>query len=165
MRRRRGYKGRNAIYGRYYLKCDACNGKRYKDETLEVKFRDKNIADILDLTVDEAIAFFLNGDEGQLERRIVEKIKPLQDVGLGYLRLGQPSNTLSGGEAQRIKLAYFLSKGDISNPLFFIFDEPTTGLHVHDVGKLLNSFYALIEQGHTVWLWNTMPKLLNRPTG
>jgi excinuclease ABC subunit A len=133
-----------------YLKCDACNGKRYKDETLEVKFRDKNIADILDLTVDEAIAFFLNGDEGQLERRIVEKIKPLQDVGLGYLRLGQPSNTLSGGEAQRIKLAYFLSKGDISNPLFFIFDEPTTGLHVHDVGKLLNSFYALIEQGHTV---------------
>ncbi len=133
-----------------YLKCDACNGKRYKDEALEVKYRNKNIADILDLTVDEAIDFFTNDDAGSLEKRIVEKIKPLQDVGLGYLRLGQPSNTLSGGEAQRIKLAYFLSKGDISTPLFFIFDEPTTGLHIHDVGKLLDSFNALIEQGHTV---------------
>ncbi len=133
-----------------YLKCDACGGKRYKEETLEVKYRDKNISEILELTVDEALEFFGAGDTGSLEKRIIEKIKPLQDVGLGYLRLGQPSNTLSGGEAQRIKLAFFLSKGDAATPLFFIFDEPTTGLHIHDTGKLLDSFNALIEQGHTV---------------
>ena len=134
-----------------YLKCDACNGKRYKEEILEVKYHDKNIADILDLTVNHAIAFFSEAKEhNTLEKRIVDKIKPLQEVGLGYLRLGQASNTLSGGEAQRIKLAYFLAKGNTGNPVLFIFDEPTTGLHIHDISKLLQSFNALIEQGHSI---------------
>jgi len=134
-----------------YLQCDACQGKRFKEEILEIKLHDKNISDILELTVDQAIDFFSGKCEnGNLEKRIVEKIQPLQDVGLGYLRLGQPSNTLSGGEAQRIKLAFFLSKGKVGLPVFFIFDEPTTGLHIHDISKLLQSFNALIEQGHTV---------------
>ncbi len=134
-----------------YLKCDACHGKRFKEEVLEVKYRDKTISDILDMTVDEAIAFF--GREKQnnhLEKKIIEKIKPLQETGLGYLRLGQSSNTLSGGEAQRIKLAYFLSKGQGAPPTLFIFDEPTTGLHIHDISKLLHAFHALIENGHSL---------------
>ena len=134
-----------------YLKCDACNGKRYKEEVLEVTCGGKNISDILDMTVDAALEFFAEEkSEELLAKKIMEKIKPLQDVGLGYLKLGQPSNTLSGGEAQRIKLAYFLSKGTSGQPVFFIFDEPTTGLHIHDIGKLLDAFNALIEQGHTV---------------
>ncbi len=134
-----------------YLKCDACNGKRYKEEVLEVTYGGKNISDVLDMTVDAALEFFAEENrEELLAKKIMEKIKPLQDIGLGYLKLGQPSNTLSGGEAQRIKLAYFLSKGTSGQPVFFIFDEPTTGLHIHDIGKLLDAFNALIEQGHTV---------------
>ncbi len=134
-----------------FLKCDACQGKRYKDEVLEVKYRNKNISDILQLTVDNAIDFFSQKKENNnIEKRIVDKIKPLQEVGLGYLQLGQASNTLSGGEAQRIKLAFFLAKGNSANPTLFIFDEPTTGLHIHDIAKLLMSFNALIEQGHTI---------------
>ncbi|MBN2614061.1 MAG: excinuclease ABC subunit UvrA [Bacteroidales bacterium] len=132
-----------------YLKCDACHGQRFKEEVLEVKYKGKTISDILELTVDEAIEFFGN-EKGSSEQKIVEKIKPLQETGLGYLRLGQSSNTLSGGEAQRIKLAFFLSKGAGNSPTLFIFDEPTTGLHIHDISKLLHAFNALIENGHTV---------------
>ncbi len=134
-----------------YLKCDACNGKRFKDEVLEVKYRDKTISDILELTVDDAIEFFGEAKKNNtLEKKIIEKIRPLQETGLGYLRLGQSSNTLSGGEAQRIKLAFFLSKGQNAAPTLFIFDEPTTGLHIHDISKLLKSFNALIENGHSI---------------
>ncbi len=132
-----------------YLKCDVCNGKRFKEEVLEITYKNKSISDILDLTVDEAVDFF-SQESHNLENRIVEKIKPLQDTGLGYLKLGQSSSTLSGGEAQRIKLAYFLSKGAGVNSTLFIFDEPTTGLHIHDISKLLKSFNALIENGHSI---------------
>ena len=129
-----------------HLLCDECKGNRFKDEILEIKFSDKNISDILDLTVDEALTFFTkNGEE-----RINKKIQPLQDVGLGYVKLGQSSSTLSGGEAQRIKLASFLSKGENSEKIIFIFDEPTTGLHFHDINKLLTSFNELIKKGHSV---------------
>jgi excinuclease ABC subunit A len=133
------------------LTCEACGGKRFKDEVLDVKFQDKDIVDILEMTVVQAIDFF-----GQAHthlstcRRIVEKLKPLNDVGLGYLELGQSSSTLSGGEAQRIKLAYFLTKGGMESPTLFIFDEPTTGLHFHDIRKLMDAFDALIEKGHTI---------------
>jgi len=134
-----------------HLTCDVCHGKRYKEEVLEVKYRDKNISDILNLTVLQAIEFFKGADKNSItEKKIAEKIQPLEDVGLGYLRLGQPSNTLSGGEAQRVKLAYFLSKGTVNTPTLFIFDEPTTGLHIHDISKLLKSMNALIEIGHSV---------------
>ena len=129
-----------------HLECEHCKGKRFKKEILEIKFAEKNIADILDLSVDEAIEFFASNNE----RKIALKLQPLQDVGLGYVKLGQSSNTLSGGEAQRIKLALFLSKGNTSEKTLFIFDEPTTGLHFHDINKLLNSFYALIEKGHSI---------------
>ena len=129
-----------------HLLCDECKGNRFKDEILEVKFSDKNISDILDLTVDEALTFFTkNGEE-----KINKKIQPLQDVGLGYVKLGQSSSTLSGGEAQRIKLASFLGKGENSEKIIFIFDEPTTGLHFHDINKLLTSFNELIKKGHSV---------------
>jgi excinuclease ABC subunit A len=127
-----------------HLPCEACNGKRFKSEVLEVTFNDKSISDILHLTVDEAMDFFKD------EKRISEKLKPLADVGLGYVQLGQSSSTLSGGEAQRIKLASFLQKGSGNNPTFFIFDEPTTGLHFHDIKKLLKSFEALLEKGHSL---------------
>jgi excinuclease ABC subunit A len=138
-----------------HLKCDVCHGKRYKDEVLEVKFYDKNIYDVLEMTVDDAIDFF---DESAKKdtafqaicHKINEKLLPLQEVGLGYVKLGQPSGTLSGGEAQRIKLASFLAKKNEQNHILFIFDEPTTGLHFHDVKKLLKSFNALINQGHSV---------------
>ncbi len=129
-----------------YLKCDNCNGKRFKKETLDIKFSNQNISDILNMTIDEAIDFFKENDTS----KIVEKLSPLQKVGLGYVQLGQSSNTLSGGEAQRIKLAFFLSKGNKSEKTLFIFDEPTTGLHFHDINKLLNSFYALIDNGHSI---------------
>ena len=129
-----------------HLECEHCKGRRFKKEILEIKFAEKNIADILDLSVDEAIEFFASNNE----RKIALKLQPLQDVGLGYAKLGQSSNTLSGGEAQRIKLALFLSKGNTSEKTLFIFDEPTTGLHFHDINKLLNSFYALIEKGHSI---------------
>jgi excinuclease ABC subunit A len=134
-----------------YLKCDACQGKRFKEEVLEIKYEGKTISDILELTVDEAIEFFTEaGQNRSLEKKIIDKIRPLQETGLGYLRLGQSSNTLSGGEAQRIKLAYFLSKGAGAPPTLFIFDEPTTGLHIHDISKLLHAFQALIENGHSL---------------
>ncbi|UYW01115.1 excinuclease ABC subunit UvrA [Flavobacterium agricola] len=129
-----------------HLECDACNGKRFKKEILEVQFDGHNINDILNLTVDDAITFFTKNDL----TKIVNKIKPLQDVGLGYVKLGQSSSTLSGGEAQRIKLATFLTHGLTKEKVLFIFDEPTTGLHFHDIKKLLQSFNALIEKGHSV---------------
>lgn len=127
-----------------HLICESCNGKRFKEEVLEVKYKDKNIFDILELSVDEAIDFFY--DETSIKRAI----QPLTDVGLGYVKLGQSSNTLSGGEAQRVKLASFLGKGKGKGKILFIFDEPTTGLHFHDIKKLLTSFNALIEQGHSI---------------
>ncbi|MAU72808.1 MAG: excinuclease ABC subunit A [Pseudozobellia sp.] len=129
-----------------HLECDTCGGKRFKKEILEVKFEDANIDDVLNMTIDDAIAFF----ESHKEKKIVSKLKPLQDVGLGYVTLGQSSSTLSGGEAQRIKLASFLVKGTTKDKALFIFDEPTTGLHFHDIKKLLKSFDALIEKGHSV---------------
>ena len=129
-----------------HLECDACKGKRFKKEVLEVNFYNKSIHDILHMTVDDAISFFkTNG-----EKKITTKLQPLQEVGLGYVQLGQSSSTLSGGEAQRIKLASFLIKGTSKEKTLFIFDEPTTGLHFHDINKLLKSFYALLDKGHTV---------------
>ena len=130
------------------LECEVCHGNRFKREILEVKFHGKNISDILHMTVDEAVEFF----HKHKEEKIVEKILPLQETGLGYVQLGQSSNTLSGGEAQRIKLASFLTKGQTSKNSLFIFDEPSTGLHFHDVKKLLKAFRALIEIGHTVFV-------------
>ena len=127
------------------LECESCHGKRFKSDTLEVKFQDKNIYDILEMTVNQAIEFFT--EHGQ--KKIVKKLTPLQDVGLGYIKLGQSSSTLSGGENQRVKLAYFLSV-EKTQPTIFVFDEPTTGLHFHDIKKLLEAFDALISRGHTI---------------
>ena len=127
-----------------HLLCEVCNGKRFKQEILEVQYKQKSISDVLDMTVDEAIDFFVE------KKDVVQRLKPLQDVGLGYVHLGQSSSTLSGGEAQRVKLASFLTKGVAKDPVLFIFDEPTTGLHFHDINKLLKAFNALIEIGHTV---------------
>jgi excinuclease ABC subunit A len=129
-----------------HLECETCKGKRFKKEVLEVTFADKNIDDILNLTIDDAITFF----ERNNQPKIRAKLQPLQDVGLGYVTLGQSSSTLSGGEAQRIKLASFLGKGVHKDKALFIFDEPTTGLHFHDIQKLLKSFNALIEIGHSI---------------
>ena len=129
-----------------HLECETCKGKRFKKEVLEVTFANKNIDDILNLTIDDAIAFF----EENKQPKIKTKLQPLQDVGLGYVTLGQSSSTLSGGEAQRIKLASFLGKGSTKEKALFIFDEPTTGLHFHDIKKLLKSFHALIENGHSI---------------
>jgi excinuclease ABC subunit A len=129
-----------------HLECEACNGKRFQKDVLEVQFEGKNIDDVLNMTIDDATSFFA---ENKLDK-IVRKLKPLQDVGLGYVQLGQSSSTLSGGEAQRIKLASFLVKGATKEKALFIFDEPTTGLHFHDIKKLLKSFNALIEKGHSV---------------
>ena len=127
-----------------HLTCEDCNGKRFKEAVLEVQYKGKNIYEVLEMSVDEAIAFFSE------EKNIVFAISPLQEVGLGYVKLGQSSSTLSGGEAQRVKLASFLGKGKASNKMLFIFDEPTTGLHFHDIHKLLKAFNALIEQGHSL---------------
>lgn len=132
------------------LECEACGGKRFKPEILEVKYKNLNISDLLDYTVDQAIEFFRQQKETSIIKRICEKLKPLQDVGLGYIKLGQPSNTLSGGESQRVKLAYFLSKETENEPALFIFDEPTTGLHFHDINKLLSALNALVEKGHSI---------------
>lgn len=129
-----------------HLECETCNGKRFKKEVLEVKFEDANIDDVLNMTIDDAVAFFDKNNQS----KIVTKLKPLQDVGLGYVTLGQSSSTLSGGEAQRIKLASFLVKGNTKDKALFIFDEPTTGLHFHDIKKLLKSFDALIAKGHSI---------------
>ena len=127
------------------LECESCHGKRFKPDTLEVRFHDANIYDVLEMTVDQAIEFF--GQHGQ--KKIVKKLIPLQDVGLGYIKLGQSSSTLSGGENQRVKLAYYLSM-EKADPTLFIFDEPTTGLHFHDIRKLLEAFDALIRRGHSI---------------
>jgi len=127
-----------------HLTCEVCGGKRFKEEVLEVHYRNKSIHDVLEMSVDDALEFFKD------EKDIIQKVKPLSDVGLGYIKLGQSSDTLSGGEAQRVKLASFLGKGKSLGKILFIFDEPTTGLHFHDIKKLLTSFRALIEQGHSV---------------
>ena len=133
------------------LVCEACNGKRFKDEVLQVKYHDKSIYDVLEMSIDEAIEFFGRyAGEDKINLRIIEKLKTLQDVGLGYVKLGQSSSTLSGGESQRVKLASFLLKENSAQPLLFIFDEPTTGLHFHDIRKLLRSFEALMQKGHTI---------------
>jgi excinuclease ABC subunit A len=128
------------------LHCETCNGKRFKKEVLEVTFDGKNIHDILTMTVDDSISFFT----ANKQNKIIQKLQPLQDVGLGYVQLGQSSSTLSGGEAQRIKLASFLVKGATKEKALFVFDEPTTGLHFHDIKKLLASFEALIDKGHSI---------------
>ena len=127
------------------LECESCHGKRFKKEILDVQFKEKNIYDILDMTVNQAIEFFTEHHQ----QKIVRKLIPLQDVGLGYIKLGQSSSTLSGGENQRVKLAYYLSI-EKTAPTIFVFDEPTTGLHFHDIRKLMESFDALINRGHTI---------------
>ena len=133
------------------LVCENCNGKRFKQDVLEVTFQNKNISELLEMTIDDAISFFEEGMRpGNTEKKIAARLKPLSDVGLGYVQLGQSSSTLSGGEAQRIKLATFLIKGTTEKKTLFIFDEPTTGLHFHDIKKLLYAFNALVEQGHSL---------------
>jgi excinuclease ABC subunit A len=127
-----------------HLPCESCKGKRFKSDILDVNYKGKNIADVLDLTVDEALVFF----KGQ--NSIIHRLQPLQDVGLGYIKLGQSSSSLSGGEAQRVKLASYLGKNQKDKEhLLFIFDEPTTGLHFHDIRKLLSAINALVDQGNT----------------
>ena len=127
------------------LECEACHGKRFKTDTLLVTYHDKNIHDVLEMTVNQAVEFFTEHNQP----KIVKKLRPLQDVGLGYVKLGQSSSTLSGGENQRVKLAYFLSI-EKASPTIFVFDEPTTGLHFHDIKKLLEAFDSLISRGHTI---------------
>lgn len=129
-----------------HLECEACHGKRFKKEVLEVNFEGKNIDDILSMTIDDALAFFKQYNQ----TKIATRLQPLQDVGLGYVQLGQSSSTLSGGEAQRIKLASFLLAGSTREKVLFVFDEPTTGLHFHDIKKLLTAFNALIDKGHSI---------------
>jgi len=138
------------------LQCEACHGTRFKDEILDVKFDEKNISDILNLTVNEALDFFRDNHQD----KIVQKLKPLQDVGLGYLQLGQSSSTLSGGEAQRVKLASFLVKGTSHDKTLFIFDEPSTGLHFHDINKLMISLQALVNLGHSVIVIEHQPDII-----
>ena len=130
------------------LVCEECKGRRFKSDVLDVSYKGKNIYDVLEMTVDEAIAFFGQGN-GATERRIVRRLQPLQDVGIGYVKLGQASSTLSGGENQRVKLASFLVQDDL-RPQFFIFDEPSTGLHTHDIKTLMHAIDAIIAKGHTV---------------
>ena len=130
----------------FFLTCESCKGKRFKQEVLEVEYKEKNISDILEMTVEDSMTFFND------KKQIISRLKPLNDVGLGYIRLGQSSNSLSGGEAQRVKLASFLGRGESSNQdhILFIFDEPTTGLHFHDINKLLHAINSLVDQGNTV---------------
>ncbi len=132
-----------------YLQCESCKGKRFKDEVLEICYKNKNIHQVLDMTVNEAIEFFHSEQKETANKKIIQALKPLVDVGLGYIKLGQSSSTLSGGESQRVKLAYFLSK-EKADPCLFIFDEPTTGLHFHDIHKLMDTFNALVARGHTL---------------
>ena len=132
-----------------HLQCENCKGKRYKKETLEIDYRDKNIHELLEMSLTEALEFFKESTD-RIEKKIVTKIQPLVDVGLGYLKVGQSSSTMSGGEAQRIKLASFLAKGKNAQPTLFIFDEPTTGLHFYDIEKLILAFNALIDLGHSI---------------
>jgi len=133
------------------LTCEACKGMRFKRDILDVRYHGKNIFDVLEMTIDEAIAFF-NKYQDKTCKKIADKLRPLADVGLGYVRLGQSSSTLSGGESQRVKLAYYLSQEKNSAKMLFIFDEPTTGLHFHDINKLMKSLNALVEHGHSVIL-------------
>jgi excinuclease ABC subunit A len=133
------------------LTCENCKGMRFRKDILEVRYHGKNIYDMLEMTIEDAIDFF-NSHPGKSEKRIIEKLKPLSDVGLGYIKMGQSSSTLSGGESQRVKLAYFLSQEKGSGHILFIFDEPTTGLHFHDINKLLKSINALVDHGHSVIL-------------
>jgi excinuclease ABC subunit A len=146
------------------VKCQECGGKRYKDEVLEVDYNGKNIFNILNLSIDEAINFFKEyadpNRKTTLEGKLVTKLVALQKVGLGYIKLGQSSSTLSGGEAQRVKLAYFLIKGNDSSKTLFIFDEPTTGLHFHDIKLLLESFYALLDQGNSIIVIEHNPEIM-----
>jgi excinuclease ABC subunit A len=132
-----------------HLECEACQGKRYKSETLEIEYHGVNISDLLEMDIQSALDFFSVRND-KLEEKIAEKIRPLVEVGLGYLKVGQSSSTLSGGEAQRIKLASFLAKGYNSPSTLFIFDEPTTGLHFHDIDKLIIAFNSLINSGHSI---------------
>jgi excinuclease ABC subunit A len=144
-----------------HLLCDACKGKRYRDEVLDVKFHEKNISDILELTIEQAITFFEeHSSKNTHAARVAAKLKPLNEVGLGYLQLGQSSDTFSGGEAQRIKLASFLTKGANESPTLFVFDEPTTGLHIHDINRLLGAFHALLERGHTIIIIEHNPEVI-----
>ena len=171
-----------------HLECEACKGKRFKDDVLEIKYNDKNIADVLDMTVDDAVKFFQpipnpsqregsntpdSSPSGRLGGAIASKLKLLQDVGMGYIKLGQSSSTLSGGEAQRVKLAYFLSsppqpsrrEGDSSpsgrpGGALYIFDEPTTGLHFHDIKKLLYALNRLVEEGNTLLVIEHNPDVI-----
>jgi excinuclease ABC subunit A len=131
------------------LICESCHGKRFKEEILQVTYREKSIFDVLEMTIDEAVEFFSEGTSS-IEKKIVTKLLPLRRVGLGYVKLGQSSSTLSGGESQRIKLAFFLSKETEGEQTLFIFDEPTTGLHIHDISMLLSSLESLLEKGHSV---------------
>jgi excinuclease ABC subunit A len=127
-----------------HLECEECKGKRFKSEVLDVQFKGKNIFEVLQMSIEEAIDFFKG------HKDIIDRILPLYEVGLGYVQLGQSSSTLSGGEAQRVKLASFLIRENAHGHIFFIFDEPTTGLHFHDIGKLLKAINALVEKGHSV---------------
>jgi excinuclease ABC subunit A len=127
-----------------HLTCETCKGRRFKAEVLEVKYRGKNIFDVLEMSVDEAINFFKD------EKSVIHKLQPLQEVGLGYIKLGQSGTTLSGGEAQRVKLASFIGQGKSQEKILFIFDEPTTGLHFHDINKLLHAFNELLDAGHSL---------------
>jgi len=131
------------------LTCESCGGKRFKEDVLEVRYKDKNIFDVLDMTVNEAVEFF-NDESNKTALKVVNRLKPLQDVGLGYIKLGQSSSTLSGGESQRVKLAFYLQKEQATEHQVFVFDEPTTGLHFHDIKKLLESFNQLIKKGHSL---------------
>jgi excinuclease ABC subunit A len=133
------------------LTCESCRGMRFRKDILEVRYHEKNIFDMLEMTIDEALEFF-GSQPGRNEKRIADKLRPLSDVGLGYVKMGQSSSTLSGGESQRVKLAYFLSQERGSGHILFIFDEPTTGLHFHDINKLLKSLNALVDHGHSVLL-------------
>jgi excinuclease ABC subunit A len=136
------------------LECESCKGRRFKEEILEVRYRDKNIHEVLEMSIEESLKFF------EKQKDIIGKLKALDDVGLGYVKLGQSSSTLSGGEAQRLKLASFLTKAQNPEPILFIFDEPTTGLHFEDVSKLMSAFNALIEIGHTVVIIEHHPDVM-----
>ena len=142
-----------------HLVCEECGGSRFKEEALEVLYNGRNISEILDMTIDQALDFFA-ADASTTARRIVERLRPLQDVGLGYLKMGQPSSSLSGGEAQRIKLATYLIKGAATNPQLFIFDEPSTGLHFHDIKKLLKAFDTLVMNGHSIVVIEHHPDII-----
>jgi excinuclease ABC subunit A len=142
-----------------HLVCESCHGRRFKDDVLDVHFEGKSIFDVLEMTIDEAIEFF-GAHKGTSEKTVARKLKPLADVGLGYVKLGQASSTLSGGESQRVKLASFLGAEKSEEPVLFFFDEPTTGLHFHDIKKLLDSFNALIANGHSVVIIEHNPEVI-----